>query len=70
MSEKKINILNPDTEYEIMEIKNKWDKWEISSVDKDGDVEISCDSEIISYCLYLNQDELKQVIAFLQKQVK
>lgn len=55
---------------ETLTIKAKWTKLELTSVDKDGDIEIELDDshEIIS--LYLNQNEIKEIVEFLQRQIK
>jgi hypothetical protein len=44
--------------------------WTIDSVDHQGNVEITGEENDDERSLFLSQDELKQVIAFLQKQVK
>jgi hypothetical protein len=65
-----IIIINKGEPYEILQVKQKWATWEISQ-DSDGDIEISCDP-IIMGCsrLYLNQEQLKLTIEFLQSKIK
>ena len=56
--------------WDRLEVNDKYDQWTIDS-HNDGDVEIECfnTSEGSRY-LILNQDELKQVIEFLQSKLK
>jgi len=57
-------------EWNSMEIKNPWSTWVIDSY-PEGAVEIRCYDNVTSpKVVILNQDELKQVIAFLQTKVK
>ena len=54
-----------------IEFKGKWATWCFESVDRDGDVAVECLEERTgSNTLFLSQDALKQLITFLQKQVK
>jgi hypothetical protein len=69
MSKITINEYKSIPEWNNMEIKGKWSTWGISSY-PDGDVEIECASGHGSENLILNQDELKQFIAFLQTKIK
>lgn len=70
MTETKITILHEGHEqWETLQMKFKWETWEITR-HHDDDVEISCEDSEGTTCLFLNQDELKQVIAFLQTKVK
>ncbi|MCE5224869.1 MAG: hypothetical protein LLG05_03325 [Porphyromonadaceae bacterium] len=62
----KINTYESNPEWDNMEIEQNWN---ISS-HANGDVEIECTTENGSEYLFLNQDELKQFIAFLQTKVK
>ena len=55
-------------EWNRLEIKGKWIKWTISSY-SDGDVEIEAAGDDTTRYLILNQDELKQVIEFLQSKI-
>ena len=65
-----IKILNEGESWESLHIRRTWSTWEIQQYD-DGDVEISCDEAgACAAHLSLSQDELKQVIAFLQSKVK
>lgn len=68
--ESKIQILHEGHEqWEALHIEQKWDTWEISQ-HSDGDVEIRCEDDEGSKTLFLTQEELKQVIKFLQSKVK
>jgi hypothetical protein len=69
MTEIKINTFETNPDWNSLEIKQKWSTWNISS-HSDGDVEIECTTENGSEHLFLNQDELKQFISFLQTKVK
>jgi len=65
----KINKYESNPEWDNLEINDKGEEWTISS-HSDGDVEIECfDTDGHRY-LFLNQDELKQVIEFLQSKVR
>jgi hypothetical protein len=70
MSRIQINNFETNPEWSSLEIKQRWSTWNVSSF-SDGDVEIECftDQNGSEY-LILNQDELKQFIAFLQTKVK
>ena len=70
MEQSRITVISPDTEWEMMQIRGLWTTFTWNSKDKEGDVELSCESnENGTETLYLNQDEIKQLITFLQKQV-
>jgi hypothetical protein len=70
MTADRIKIHNEGQDYEMFEINGKWAQWSIDSVNKNGDVFIEfCDDNNVS-TLALSQGELKQVIEFLQKQLK
>jgi len=69
MTTERIKILHEGESWERLQIERRLETWEVSQC-LDGDVEISCDGSDGTTCLFLSQDELKQVIAFLQKQVK
>jgi hypothetical protein len=64
-----ITIRHEGTDWEIMSIPRKWETWEIHQ-HNDGDVEISCEGSDGNAMLFLSQDELKVLIAFLQTKVK
>jgi hypothetical protein len=66
----KINTYESNPEWDNMEIEQKWSTWNVSSFPGNNDVEIECTTENGSEYLFLNQDELKQFIAFLQTKVK
>lgn len=71
MANERIKIIKYESTpaWDTLEIKSKWSEWAISS-DSNNDVEIMCDDlGVSSNCLILNQDELKQVIEFLQSKV-
>ena len=63
-----INRFESVPEWDNMIIKSKWCEWSIQG-HRDGDVEIECCNEEGSNYLFLNQDELKQFIEFLQEKV-
>jgi hypothetical protein len=57
-------------EWDRIDIKQKWSEWTIDSC-HDGDVEIACHTDdSAAHSLFVNQDELKQLIEFLQSKVK
>jgi len=66
----KIKIIRYDfnPQWDTMGFKQKHSDWSICS-HGDGDVEIECTNEDGSSHLFLNQDELKQLIQFLQEKV-
>jgi len=64
-----IKIFSEGEAWETLHIRRKWQSWEIQQC-HDGDVEISCEGTEGTNSLFLSQDELKQVIAFLQSKVK
>jgi hypothetical protein len=74
MTQPKMTIINEGTDWEMLKMEGKWATWTIDKMDKDGDVEIMCEDPSGAFSssnsLFLTQDELKLVIAFLQKQVK
>jgi len=61
---------DPAYGWEQIKIVGRWATWTIDSVDHQGDVDISCEENDDERSLFLSQDELKEVIAFLQKQIK
>lgn len=66
----KTNTYESNPEWNSMEIFQKWSNWHISS-HSDGDVEIECHTDQNgSEYLILNQDELRQMIAFLQTKLR
>ena len=63
-----MKILFENTEYESLEIKQKYNDWDIHAFD--GDVFIECnDTQFGNQTLVLNQDDIKILISFLQKQI-
>jgi hypothetical protein len=65
-----ITTFETNPEWNSMTIKQKWSTWNVSS-HQDGDVEIEC--EIDNWGrehLFLNQEELKKFIKFLQTKIK
>lgn len=70
MSRIQIHNFETKPEWNSMVIEQRWSTWNVSS-HFDGDVEIECHTDQNgSEHLILNQDELKQFIAFLQTKVK
>lgn len=66
----KVTKYKDKPEWDCLEVNNKYDQWTFMS-HSNGDVEIECyDSSLESKHLFLDQDELKQVIEFLQSKVK
>jgi hypothetical protein len=64
-----ITTFETNSEWNSMTIKQKWSTWNISSY-SDGDVEIECATDNSSEHLFLNQEELKKFIKFLQTKIK
>jgi hypothetical protein len=60
---------NDESGYDRLIIKRKWTTLDISSVDKDGDIEIELDDSRETISLYITQNEIKEIIEFLQKQI-
>lgn len=60
---------NDESGYDRLIIKRKWTTLDISSVDKDGDIEIELDDSRETISLYITQREIKEIIEFLQKQI-
>lgn len=60
---------NDESGYDRLIIKRKWTTLDMSSVDKDGDIEIELDDSRETISLYINQNEIKEIIEFLQKQI-
>ena len=69
MSKLEITKYETNPEWDRINIKQTSSEWCIDWC-KDGDVEIHCSTDDGSNSLFLNQDELKQVIEFLQSKVK
>ena len=63
-----VNKFNPD--YTSIEFKGKWVSMEVTSADKSGDVEIRITEDGDEKYIFINQENLKQLITHLQKQVK
>ena len=61
------NENNPELDSLVVE--RKWSTWTMYS-HSDGDVEVCCETDRGDTSLYLSQDELKQVLEFLQSKVK
>jgi hypothetical protein len=68
MSKLEITKYKGKPERDKIEIKRYWADWTIEGCL--DDVEIHCSNDNGSNSLFLNQDELKQVIEFLQSKVK
>lgn len=62
---------NEGTSWESIDLKGKRETLSIESKDSHNDVEISLtdNGNNCNHCIYLNQEQLKIVISFLQKQV-
>lgn len=66
----KVTKYEDHPEWDRIDIKQKWSEWTIDGC-MDGDVEISCSTDAGgSHSLFVNQDELKQLIEFLQSKVQ
>jgi len=66
----KITKYENHPEWDRIDIKQKWSEWTIDG-GLDGDVDFSCFTDDgCNNSLSLNQDELKQLIEFLQSKVK
>lgn len=70
MTQSRIRMRGNPEVWEQLEIVGRWSTWTIDSVGHQGDVDISCEEGNDTHSLFLSQDELKEVIAFLQKQIK
>lgn len=57
-------------EYNSIQFVSKWITVDICSSDMGGDVEICIDRDGESASFYLNQENIKQLIVHLQKQIK
>jgi hypothetical protein len=68
MKQIKITRYDFNPQWDTMLIERKWSKWEVMSY-SDGDVEIECITDDGSSTLILNQDDLKQLIQFLNEKV-
>jgi hypothetical protein len=61
----------PDTDYSLLTFKAGNNRaLEISGKDKDGDVLFESIDDYDKVCVYLDQEEIKILIEFLQKQIK
>ena len=60
---------NDESGYDRLIIKRKWTTLDMSSVDKDGDIEIELDDSRETISLYITQNEIKEIVEFLQKQI-
>jgi hypothetical protein len=56
-------------EWDSLVVEQKWSTWTMDS-HSDGYVELCCSTSEGDTSLFLSQDELKQVIEFLQSKVK
>jgi hypothetical protein len=67
---KEIEILFPDTDYENLILRWGSDKGlDFYSKDKDGDISVDLCYNNEYYNIYLNQEQIKELIKFLNKQV-
>lgn len=69
-----IEIISPNTDWELLRFKrvgSRWDKtMEISSADKEGDVDFEMIDDRETIQMYLSQEDIKALIKHLQKQLK
>lgn len=69
-----IEIISPNTDWELLRFKRVgwgWDKtMEISSADKEGDVDFEMIDDRETIQMYLSQEDIKALIKHLQKQLK
>ena len=70
MTEKRAKLEFEGTDWQSFEIKGKWTTFSVGSVDKDGDVEICMEESQDSHYVFIGQEDIKTLIAHLQKQVK
>lgn len=64
-----MKILFEGTKYESLEIKRKYNEWNVTK-GCDGDVCIECeDANFGNQALVLNQEDIKTLVTFLQKQI-
>lgn len=64
-------IFENNPEWNTIEFNGKWTNMEVSSVDIDGEVAIEIDSGWDQNVhIFLNQENIKQLINHLQKQLK
>ena len=65
----KVTKYEDHPDWDRIDIKQKWSDWTIDGC-LDGDVEISCHTnDSGDHSLFVKQDELKQLIEFLQSKV-
>jgi hypothetical protein len=69
MSKLEITRYEGKPEWDRIDVKQKWSEWCIEGY-LDGDVGITCHTGRGDEVLFLNQEELKQFIEFLQSKVK
>jgi len=69
MSKLEITRYEDNPERDRIKVKTYWADWTIEGY-LDGEVGITCNIGRGDETLFLNQDELKQVIEFLQSKVK
>lgn len=65
----KITKYENNPEWDRIDIKQKWSEWSIES-HLDEEVIVTCSTNDGENHLFLNQEELKQLIEFLQSKVK
>jgi hypothetical protein len=61
-----IQLEGPD---ESIHIEDENSQWDVSPMDVDGDVRIDCTHSHGTASIFLRQEELREVIVFLQKQL-
>lgn len=65
-----ITINNPDSNYETLTLVSRRTELEVCGNSVDGCVELLMESYGEYICMFLNQDQIKALITYLQKQVK
>lgn len=69
--EKRAKIEFEGTEWQTFDAQGKWTSFIVSAADSEGDVEFSMeDKSEGTRSMYLCQEDLKMLIAHLQKQVR
>ena len=56
--------------WNTIEFMGRWTNMEVSSVDPDGEVEITVTNDGENFRVFLNQENIQQLITHLQKQLK
>lgn len=64
-----LKIYNEQGNFPSLEFKGKWAKLRVETKDHEGDVEFEMEDGNSTNQIYVNQENLKRLISFLQKQV-